>query len=279
MELDTNLARSLYRTMLLIRRFEEEVRDRFSEGEIPGFVHLYIGEEAIAAGVMAALSEKDYIMSTHRGHGHLIAKGADIKRLMAELYGRKTGLNKGYGGSMHAAQLSRGIIGANGIVGSGIGIATGAALALKYKKTGSIVASFFGDGAANIGAFHESLTMASIWKLPVLYVCENNQYAATIRFEKTSPLTNVSERVKAYDIEAVRVDGTDPVEVYSAARRLVEKIRGGEGPKFLEALAFRVRGHFEGDPSTTGVRGRWKSGCPAMTPLKNSAGGFWRRVC
>ena len=248
MDVSPSLAKSLYRTMLLIRRFEETVRDKFAASEIPGFVHLYIGEEAIAAGVMAALRDDDYIMSTHRGHGHLIAKGADIRRLMAELYGKKTGLNKGYGGSMHAAQMSRGIIGANGIVGSGIGIATGAALALKYKKSNSIVASFFGDGATNIGAFHESLTMASIWNLPILYVCENNQYAATIRFNKTSPVKDAVERVKAYGMKGLKVDGTDPVVVYKAANSLVNEIRRGEGPRFLEAVAFRVRGHFEGDP-------------------------------
>lgn len=245
---DPALLKGLYRTMLLIRRFEETVRERFQAGEIPGFVHLYIGQEAIAAGVMQALEPNDYIMSTHRGHGHLIAKGADVRRLMAELYGRATGLNHGYGGSMHAAQMSRGIIGANGIVGSGIGVATGAALALKYKKSKSIVASFFGDGATNIGAFHESLTMASIWRLPILYVCENNKYAATIRVEKTSPTRDIVERVKAYNIEGVKVDGTDPMAVYKVARMLAGKIRAGEGPKFLEAVAFRVRGHFEGDP-------------------------------
>ncbi len=238
----------MYKTMLKIRRFEETVMELFAKGEIPGFVHLYIGEEAIATGVCHALRDDDYIMSTHRGHGHIIAKGVDVKRLMAELYGKETGLNKGRGGSMHAADFSKGVIGANAIVGSGMGIATGVGLAIKYKGLDKVVAVFFGDGASNTGVFHESLNMASIWRLPVLFVCENNRYAATIPVNKTLSVDRVSKRAAAYNMPGKTVDGTNVLEVYQAAREFIERARRGGGPALLEALTLRVRGHFEGDP-------------------------------
>ena len=254
--------------MLRIRRFEETVRDLFAKGEIPGFVHLYIGEEAIATGVMYALRSDDYIMSTHRGHGHLIAKGVDLKRLMAELYGKETGLNRGRGGSMHAADFSKGVIGANAIVGSGIGIATGVALAMKYRGIDRVVAVFFGDGASNTGTFHESLNMASIWKLPVLYVCENNQYAATIHVKKTLSVDRVAKRAAAYNIPGETVDGTNVLEVYNAAKKFIERARRGEGPALLEAVALRVRGHFEGDPQHYRPKGEVEEWLRRHDPVK-----------
>jgi len=247
-ELSTSDLVSMYRTMLLIRKFEEEVRDRFAEGEIPGFVHLYIGQEAIAAGVMTALRRSDYIVSTHRGHGHLIAKGADVRRLMAEIYGKVTGLNKGKGGSMHAADIKVGVVGANGIVGSGIGLAVGVGLAIKYRGEDSVVATFFGDGASNTGVFHESLNMASLWELPVIFVCENNNYAATTHVSKALSVKDVAARAKAYGIPGVVVDGTDVIEVFRVAKEMIERARGGGGPSLMEAKVMRVRGHFEGDP-------------------------------
>jgi 2-oxoisovalerate dehydrogenase E1 component len=246
--LDQGKLLSLYETMLRIRRFEETVAKLFYGGEIPGFVHLYIGEEAIATGVIHALRRDDYITSTHRGHGHLIAKGVDLKKLMAELYGKETGLNKGRGGSMHAVDVGIGVMGANGIVGSGIGLAAGVALAVKYRGKDNVVAAFFGDGASNTGVFHETLNMASIWKLPVLFVCENNMYAATVPVKKSLSVDRVSKRASAYNIEGVTVDGTNVLEVYETAEKLVKEIRGGRGPALLEALTLRVRGHFEGDP-------------------------------
>jgi len=246
--LDQGKLLSLYETMLRIRRFEETVAKLFYSGEIPGFVHLYIGEEAIATGVIHALRRDDYITSTHRGHGHLIAKGVDLKKLMAELYGKETGLNKGRGGSMHAVDVGIGVMGANGIVGSGIGLAAGVALAVKYRGKDNVVAAFFGDGASNTGVFHETLNMASIWKLPVLFVCENNMYAATVPVKKSLSVDRVSKRASAYNIEGVTVDGTNVLEVYETAEKLVKEIRGGRGPALLEALTLRVRGHFEGDP-------------------------------
>lgn len=246
--LDQDKMLELYETMLRIRRFEETVAKLFYNAEIPGFVHLYIGEEAIATGVIHALRKDDYITSTHRGHGHLIAKGVDLKKLMAELYGKETGLNKGRGGSMHAVDVSIGVMGANGIVGSGIGLAAGVALAIKYRGKDNVVATFFGDGASNTGVFHETLNMASIWKLPVLFVCENNMYAATTPVKKALSVDRVSKRASAYSIEGMTIDGTDVLEVYETAKKLVEGIRSGKGPALLEALTLRVRGHFEGDP-------------------------------
>jgi len=245
---DTSKLIEMYKSMLRIRVFEEAVAAKFAEGHIPGFVHLYIGQEAVAVGVMAALRSDDYIVSTHRGHGHLIAKGVDIKKLMAEIYGKSTGSNKGRGGSMHAADFSIGVVGANGIVGSGIGLATGVGLALKYKKQNRIAVAFFGDGASNTGVFHESLNLASIWKLPVLYVCENNKYAATTHVKKSLPVENVSVRASSYNMPSKTVDGTNVLEVYEAAKEFAERARRGEGPALLEAKVMRIRGHFEGDP-------------------------------
>ena len=238
----------MYTNMLTIRRFEERVGELFAEGKIPGFVHLYIGEEAVATGVCANLRDDDLITSTHRGHGHLISKGGDLKLMMAELFGKRTGYCKGKGGSMHIADVGLGILGANGIVGGGIPIATGAGLSIKYRGTDQVVACFFGDGAANQGTFHEGLNMASIWKLPVVFVCENNHYGISFHQKKHMNVADIADRAAAYDIPGVLVDGNDVIAVYEAATEAVKRARAGEGPTLIECKTYRYRGHFEGDP-------------------------------
>ncbi|HIC94520.1 MAG TPA: pyruvate dehydrogenase (acetyl-transferring) E1 component subunit alpha [Anaerolineae bacterium] len=238
----------MYTKMRTIRAFEGKVAELFAAGKIPGFVHLYVGEEAIAVGVCAHLRDDDYITSTHRGHGHLIAKGGDLKLMMAELFGKRTGYCKGKGGSMHIADVDLGILGANGIVGGGIPIATGAALSAKYRGTDQVVACFFGDGAANQGTFHEGLNMASIWKLPVIFVCENNHYGISFHQSKSMNVADIADRAAAYDIPGVVVDGNDVIAVYEAAEEAVKRARAGEGPTLIECKTYRHRGHFEGDP-------------------------------
>jgi len=238
----------MYTKMRTIRAFEGKVAELFAAGKIPGFVHLYVGEEAIAVGVCAHLRDDDYITSTHRGHGHLIAKGGDLKLMMAELFGKKTGYCKGKGGSMHIADVELGILGANGIVGGGIPIATGAGLSIKYRGTDQVVACFFGDGAANQGTFHEGLNMASIWKLPVIFVCENNHYGISFHQSKSMNVADIADRAAAYDIPGVVVDGNDVIAVYEAAEEAVKRARAGEGPTLIECKTYRHRGHFEGDP-------------------------------
>ena len=237
-----------YSTMLKIRNFELTVEEKFKAGEIPGFVHLYIGEEAIATGVMANLTHNDYIESTHRGHGHTIAKGADLKRMMAEIFGKKTGCCKGKGGSMHIADFSVGMLGANGIVGGGYTLATGAALAQKMTGRKDVSVVFFGDGASNRGTFHEAANMAAAWKLPVLFVCEMNEYASTTPYRTTTSVKDIAQRAYGYDMPAIIVDGNDVAAVYEAAKKLIDGIRKGNGPAFLECKTYRVRGHFVGDP-------------------------------
>ncbi len=240
--------RSLHRTMLTIRLFEQRVSREFRTGEIPGFVHVYVGEEAVAAGVCAALEADDYVTSTHRGHGHCIAKGCDLGAMMAEIYGREDGLCKGRGGSMHIADFSRGMLGANAIVGGGIALATGAALAASVRESGQVAVAFFGDGAANQGVLHESLNLAAIWKLPVLYVCENNGFAESTPAAYSTSVADVASRAAGYGIPGVIVDGTDAIAVHAAAAAAVERARAGEGPTLLEVKTHRFMGHFEGDP-------------------------------
>ena len=237
-----------YKTMVTIRSFEQMIEKFFLEGEIPGFVHLYIGEEAIATGVMANLRKTDYIQSTHRGHGHTIAKGADLKRMMAELFGKSTGSCKGKGGSMHIADFSVGMLGANGIVGGGFTMATGAALAHKMQKTDGVALTFFGDGASNRGTFHEAANMAAAWNLPVIFVCENNQWASTTPYRTTTSVDDIADRAVAYGMPGVIVDGNDVFSVCEAAKELVERARRGEGPSILECKSYRIKGHFVGDP-------------------------------
>ena len=250
----------LYREMLKIRRFEERVSDLFSKGLIPGFVHLYIGQEAVAVGVCANLTKNDYITSTHRGHGHCIAKGADMKRMMAELFGKKTGYCKGKGGSMHIADYSSGILGANAIVGANIPIATGAAFAAKSRGTKNVSVSFFGDGASNTGAFHEGINIAAAWKLPVIFVCENNLYAISTRTTRSTPITNIADRAASYGIPGVIADGMDVMAVYEAACQATERARKGLGPTLIEYKTYRFYGSFEGDPQryrTKSEREEW----------------------
>ncbi len=237
----------LYRKMLTIRKFEEKTARMYAEGEIPGFVHLYVGEEAVAVGVCAALRADDFITSTHRGHGHLIAKGGDLKRMMAELCGKQTGYCRGKGGSMHIADMDLGILGANGIVGGGLGIATGAGYSVKLRRTPQVVAAFFGDGATNEGIFHEAMNMCSAWDLPVLFVCENNQFGVSTRITRITRESDLSKRALGYGMPALAVDGNDVIAVEDAAREGVERARAGKGPTFIVARTFRHRGHFEGE--------------------------------
>ncbi len=238
----------LYATMAKIRLFEERVSELFAAGKVPGFVHLYIGEEAIAAGVCSRLRKDDFITSTHRGHGHLISKGGDIKLMMAELYGKKTGYCKGKGGSMHIADLDLGILGANGIVGGGPPQAAGAALAAQYKGTDAVCACFFGDGASNQGTTHEAMNLATCWKLPVIFVNENNMYGISSCTANSMCVADIADRAAAYDMPGIVIDGNDVVAVYEAAEEAVKRARNGEGPTLIECKTYRIRGHFEGDP-------------------------------
>ena len=249
MAVSKELAKKFYETMCTIRCFEESVKKDFLAGEIPGFVHLYIGEEAIATGICAALRDTDLIESTHRGHGHCVAKGADVNKMMAEIFGKKDGLCKGKGGSMHIADFSVGMLGANGVVGGGYNLATGAALASKmvlHNDTVSVV--FFGDGASNRGTFHEAANVAAAWKLPVIFVNEMNCWASTTPYRTTTAVENISDRAKGYGMPAKIVDGQNVFEVYEAAVEAVERARRGEGPTFIEAKTYRIEGHFVGDP-------------------------------
>lgn len=261
------LLEQFYETMTTIRFFETKVEEKFLAGEIPGFVHLYIGEEAIAAGVMANLSREDYIQSTHRGHGHTIAKGADIKRMMAEIFGKKEGYCKGKGGSMHIADFSIGMLGANGVVGGGLSLATGAALAAKMQGKDTLATVFFGDGAANRGTFHEAINMAAVWSLPIIFVCENNQYASTTPYRTVTSVENISDRAGGYGIPGITVDGNDVFAVYEAARSFAERVRKGMGPALLECRTYRVKGHFVGDPEKYRTREEVQAVCRNNDPI------------
>ncbi len=242
------LLETFYYKMMKIRRFEETVERYFLDGEIPGFVHLYIGEEAIASGVCTSLTDEDYIASTHRGHGHTISKGADLNQVMAEIFGKKAGSCKGKGGSMHIADFSVGMLGANGVVGGGFNLATGAALAIKMKKGTNVSVAFFGDGSSNRGTFHEALNMASAWKLPVIFVCENNQWASTTPYRTTTAVEDISVRAQGYNMPSKIVDGNDIFAVYEGFKEALEYVKAGNGPFFLEAKTYRIKGHFVGDP-------------------------------
>ncbi|MFB6500197.1 thiamine pyrophosphate-dependent dehydrogenase E1 component subunit alpha [Bacillus haynesii] len=237
----------IYQKMLEIRHFEDRVHQLFAKGILPGFVHLYAGEEAVAAGVCAHLNDEDTITSTHRGHGHCIAKGCDLKGMMAEIYGKSAGLCKGKGGSMHIADFDKGMLGANGIVGGGFPLACGAALTSKYKKTKNVSVCFFGDGANNQGTFHEGINLAAIWKLPVIFVAENNGYGEATPFSYASSCESIADRAAAYGIPGIRVDGKDAVAVFQAAGRAIERAKNGEGPTLIECMTYRNYGHFEGD--------------------------------
>ncbi len=240
----------MYERMLKIRYFEDRVKDLFAAGEMPGFVHLYLGQEAVAVGACATLRDDDYITSTHRGHGHIIAKGGDLKRMMAELYGKATGYNKGKGGSMHIADPKLGILGANGIVGAGLPIATGAALSAKLRKSGQVAICFFGDGASNQGTFHEAINIAAAFDLPAVYVCENNLYAVGTRQSKVRRVEDIADRATGYAIPGLAVDGNDVIAVYEACLAAVDRARAGQGPTIVECKTYRWRAHFEGEPDT-----------------------------
>jgi len=239
----------MYRKMLEIRFFEEKVFELYAQNLVPGTVHLYAGEEAVAVGVCSNLRRDDYVTSTHRGHGHCIAKSADLKRVMAEILGKKTGYCKGKGGSMHIADFSIGMLGATAIVGAGIPIAVGAGLSIKLRKTDQVVACFFGEGASNQGTFHEGINMASVWKLPVIFLCENNLYAMGTRQSRVMAIENVADRAVAYGIPGVVVDGNDVLAVHEVTQEAVERARKGEGPTLIECKTYRHKGHSRVDPA------------------------------
>lgn len=259
----------MYQDMLKIRYFENKITDVYSKGLMPGLAHLYIGEEAIAVGVCANLTESDFATSTHRGHGHLIAQGADLKKMMAEVLGKETGYCKGKGGSMHIADFSKGILGANGIVGAGIPIATGSGYSAKIRGTDQVTVAFFGDAASNQGTFHESINMAAAWKLPVVYVCENNLYGISVSIRKVTNTKDLATRAMAYNIPGIVVNGNDVLEVYRVTKESVERARKGEGPTLIECKTYRWKGHHVGDPGQIyrlekEIEG-WKERCPIKT--------------
>jgi len=246
-QLSTERLLELYHQMWLVRYFDEKVDEFFAKGLIHGTTHLCVGQEATAVGACAVLEERDKITSTHRGHGHCIAKGAQADRMMAELFGRETGYCKGKGGSMHIADVEKGNLGANGIVGGGIPIAAGAALTSKMKNLGYVVLCFFGDGASNEGSFHEAINLAAIWKLPVIFFCENNQYGMSGPVKEMVAIENIADRSKAYGIPGVVVDGNDIFEVMRVTEEAVRRARQGEGPTLIEAKTYRWKGHSKSD--------------------------------
>lgn len=247
MKMEKEQARWIYKTMNEIRFFEEKVHKIFSDGQIPGFVHLYVGEEAVATGVMSQLTDDDYITSTHRGHGHAIAKGCDLNGMMAEIMGKRDGLGHGKGGSMHVAEIDKGMLGANGIVGGGFGLAIGASISIINQGKDNVAVCFFGDGAANEGTFHEGLNFASILNLPVIFVCENNQFAEGTTHDYASASETIAERAAAYNMPGARVDGMDVLEVYKTTQEAVDRAKKREGPTLIECDTYRKYGHFEGD--------------------------------
>jgi len=241
--IDTPLLERLYQEMQRVRRFDQRVHELFLEGFVKGTAHSYVGEEAIAVGACAAIEDKDYIVSHHRGHGHCIAKGADLTRMAAELFGRETGYSKGLGGSMHIADIERGILGANGIVGAGIGLGTGAALSAKLRGSGQICVVFFGDGASNEGIFHEALNMASVWKLPVVFVLENNQFGLSTRITDVAAIDRFSRRAASYSMPGETIDGNDVIAVHDSVSRAASRARNGEGPSLIECITWRWGDH------------------------------------
>ncbi len=239
---------NLYQTMVTIRQFETMAGELFAEGKIPGFIHLSIGQEGSSVGVCSVLRPDDYLTTTHRGHGHMIAKGADLNKMVAELFGKKTGYCKGKGGSMHIADFSIGFLGANGVVAGGLPIITGAGLSIKMRKTDQVAICFFGDGASNRGPVHEAMNMASIWKIPIIFCVENNQFASTTRTSYACSVEDISTRAAGYNMPGVSVDANDILAVRKAATKAVARARKGEGPTLLENKTYRIKGHFEGDP-------------------------------
>jgi TPP-dependent pyruvate/acetoin dehydrogenase alpha subunit len=237
-----------YRTMVTIRQFETLAGEMFADGKIPGFIHLSIGQEASAVGVCSCLRDDDYLTTTHRGHGHMIAKGADPKKMVAELFGKKTGYCKGKGGSMHIADFSIGILGANGVVAGGLPIIAGAGFSIKMRKTDQVAVCFFGDGASNRGPVHEVMNLAAIWKLPIIFVIENNQFASTTPQQDACSVDDICIRAAGYNMPGITVDGNDVLRVREVSLQAVEQARKGEGPSLIENKTYRIKGHFEGDP-------------------------------
>jgi pyruvate dehydrogenase E1 component alpha subunit len=261
----------MYTRMWRIRLFEEQAEYQSSQGKVLGALHTYIGEEAVAVGVCAHLHPTDYITSTHRGHGHCIAKGADIQKMMAELFGRSTGYCKGKGGSMHIADFQVGMLGANGIVAGGFGLATGAGLAAQVRGSGQVAVCFFGDGAANRGPFHENINIAAVWKLPVVYVCENNQYAQWTPQKDVTLVTDIASMSPAYGIPGVQIDGMDILAVYEAAGEAIARARQGEGPTLVECKTYRFHGHNFGDPQLYRSREEIAEWADRRDPIKRLA--------
>lgn len=262
----------MYQDMLKIRYFENKITDVYSKGLMPGLAHLYVGEEAIAVGVSNNLTKRDFAVSTHRGHGHLIAQGCDLNRMMAEVLGKVGGYCKGKGGTMHIADFSKGILGANGIVGAGIPIATGSGYSARVRGTDQVTIAFFGDAASNQGTFHESINMASAWKLPVVYVCENNLYGISVDIRKVTNTKDIATRALAYDIPGIVVNGNDVLEVYRVTKESVKRARQGEGPTLIECKTYRWKGHHVGDPGSIYRLERetkeWIERCPIKTYKK-----------
>jgi acetoin:2,6-dichlorophenolindophenol oxidoreductase subunit alpha len=244
----TDRLKDFLREMLLIRRFEEKVEERFRAGELPGFLHVAIGQEAVAVGVCRALEDGDVIASTHRAHGHTLAKGTHPNEVMAELYGKVEGCSHGYGGSMHLYDLERGNLGANAVVGGGLPAIVGAALAFKLRGEPRVAVAFFGDGATNIGTFHEALNLAQLWGVPAVFVCENNGYAESTPAHQQLPIDDLTKRAEAYGMPAVKVDGQDVEAVYKATQKAVKHARDGKGPIYMVCDTYRLTGHYVGDP-------------------------------
>ena len=247
-KLNEQTARAMHRTMCRIRYFEEAASAKYKEGVLPGFIHLSIGQEACAAGVCATLEDSDYITSTHRGHGHCLAKGGDAKRMMAELFAKQAGYSQGRGGSMHIADVAVGMLGANGIVGQSMPLGVGAALTAQVTGSGAVAVAFFGEGASGAGVAHEAMNMASLWRLPLVFFCESNRYAELSPYETHVPLANVADRAPAYDMPGVTIDGGDVAAVYETMAEAVARARAGQGPSLVEAKTYRWHGHYEGDP-------------------------------
>lgn len=246
-EIGPERSREMLQTMMLIRAFEERAQELFSLGRVHGTMHLSIGQEASAVGANFALTNHDYLLNTHRGHGHVLAWGSEVDLMMAEFLGREAGYCRGRGGSMHIADVSRNNLGANGIVGGGIPISVGVGLSIKSRKTDQVCLSVFGDGAANEGAFHESLNMASIWDLPIIYLCENNQYAMSMAVSHAFNIERISQRACAYNIVGVTIDGNDPLAVYQAVGEAKARAQAGNGPTLIEAITYRWKGHSKSD--------------------------------
>jgi len=269
--LDRKIKIEMLKRMMLIRAFEEKAEELFMRNLVHGTMHLSVGEEAVAVGSIFALNREDYITSTHRGHGHMIAKGGDIKKMFAEFLGKDTGYCHGRGGSMHIADFSLNNIGATGIVGAGIPIATGAAFAIKYMRRKEIVLCFFGDGAANEGTFYESLNMASIWNLPIVFMCENNMYAMSSPVSKFIPTPNISDRAKSFSIPGVTVDGMDVIAVYEVTKEAADRARNGGGPTLIEAKTYRYKGHSKSDKNVYRTKEEieeWKKKDPIVNFIK-----------